>query len=68
MNPYKLYFEFVLGLLGTGYFIAGKKRSDSRLLGCGLALGLMPYFVDNIYLIVGIAVGLLVLPFVFKSD
>ncbi|MDB5107015.1 MAG: Amino acid transporter [Fibrobacteres bacterium] len=67
MSPGKLFVEFLFGMVGMGYFMAGKRRGDGRLLGCGLALGVFPYFVDNFWLILLLGGALTAIPFIFRD-
>ncbi len=67
MSPGKLFVEFLFGMVGMGYFWSGKRRGDSRLLGCGLALGLFPYFVDNFWVILLLGGALTAIPFIFRD-
>jgi hypothetical protein len=68
MDPYKLFVEFLFGMLGTGYFIYGKKRGHYLFLGCGLGLGLFPYFVDSMWAIVLVGAALTGLPFLIRME
>lgn len=68
MDPLKLFLEFLFGMVGLGYFIYGRKSGNKAALYCGMGLGLFPYFVDQLWLIL-LAGGLLVaIPFVFKNS
>ncbi len=68
VNPYKIFVEFLFGMVGTGYFIYGKKAGRMLFLGCGLALGLFPYFVDNWVAIVLAGAAFVALPFLIKAE
>lgn len=68
MEPGKLYIEFLFGLLGTGYFIFGKKRGRYLFLACGLGLGLFPYFVDGLWTIVLVGAALSAAPFFIRGE
>ena len=68
MNPYRLFLEFILGLIGTGYFISGKKNGKWGFMGCGIALGLFPYFVANLWLMLLLGGSFLALPFFIREE
>jgi hypothetical protein len=68
MDPTKLFIEFLFGMIGTGYFIFGKKRGNYLFLGCGLGLGLFPYFVDSLWAILLVGAALTTVPFVIRVD
>jgi hypothetical protein len=68
MDPYKLFVEFLFGMVGTGYFIYGKKAGKMLFLGCGLALGLFPYFVENWIALLLVGASLVGLPFLIGLD
>jgi hypothetical protein len=67
MDPSKLFIEFLFGMIGTGYFLYGKRRDDFLTLGCGLGLGLFPYFVDGLAAILIAGVLLVAIPFLFRG-
>jgi hypothetical protein len=56
-----LFVSLLIGAVGTGLFIYGKKQSRWPHLACGVILCIYPYFVANVWLMVGIAVLLLAL-------
>jgi hypothetical protein len=56
-----LFVSLLIGAVGTGLFIYGKKQSRWPQLVCGVALCIYPYFVPNVWLMLGIAVALLAL-------
>ena len=68
MDPTKLFIEFLFGLVGTAYFIFGKKRGSYIFMGCGAGLGIFPYFVDAMWAILVVGVGLCTLPFLIKGE
>jgi hypothetical protein len=67
MDPYKLFVEFLFGMVGTGYFIYGKKAGRMLFLGCGLALGLFPYFVENWIALLLVGAALVGVPFLIRE-
>jgi hypothetical protein len=68
MDPYKLFVEFLFGMVGTGYFIYGKKAGRMLFLGCGLALGLFPYFVENWIALLLVGAALVGVPFLIRAE
>ncbi len=68
IEPGKLFIEFLFGLVGTGYFIFGRKQGRYLFLGCGLGLGLFPYFVDSIWAILLVGAALTAVPFFIRGD
>jgi hypothetical protein len=51
-----LFLSLVIGAVGTGLFIYGKKQGRLPQMIGGLALFIYPYFVPNLWLNGGIAV------------
>ncbi|MBS0194534.1 MAG: hypothetical protein JSR34_09820 [Proteobacteria bacterium] len=51
---------------GVGYFIYGKKQRRAVALLCGIGLMVYPYFIGNLWAMLGIGIALLVLPFVVR--
>jgi hypothetical protein len=51
-----LFLSLVIGAVGTGLFIYGKKQGRLPQMVGGLALCIYPYFVPNLWLTGGIAV------------
>ena len=60
-NAAWLFVSLLIGAVGTGLFIYGKKQSRWPQLACGVVLCIYPYFVPNIWVMVGIALALIVL-------
>jgi len=53
----------LLGSIGLGFFVYGKRQRAVVPLVCGLALMIFPYFVSNIILLIVIGVALVVVPY-----
>ena len=53
-----LFLSLVIGAVGAGLFIYGKKQSRSPQMIGGLLLSLYPYFISNLWLMGGIAVAI----------
>ena len=47
-DPWLLFSGLLIGLIGTGVFIFGKKESNIKCLGAGVLLCVFPYFVHSI--------------------
>jgi len=62
-NVTTLMWGMAFGIIGFAYFIYGKKQAAVVPLVCGLALMVFPYFVTNVYVLVGVGVLLMVLPY-----
>jgi len=58
----------VAGLFGAAYFIYGKKEQRPVPLLSGALLCVLPYFIDNVLVLVLVCLGLLVAPFVIKIE
>ena len=66
LNPATLLWGLLFGSVGLGFFIYGKKQRAVVPLICGLALMIYPYFIGNNYLLVGIGVILMAIPYFFR--
>ena len=51
------------GAIGLGYFVYGKKQSKAVPLLCGIGLMAYPYFIENIWMLLGIGLILCLAPF-----
>jgi hypothetical protein len=51
--------SLAIGSVGVGLFLYGKKQSRWPQLVCGLILCIYPYFVSNVWVMLGIALALL---------
>ena len=58
-----IYWGFLSGAVGLGFFTYGKKQHAVVPLICGLALMVFPYFISNTILLVVIGVALMAVPF-----
>jgi hypothetical protein len=68
MDPTKLFAEFLFGMLGTGYFIYGKKRGSYLFMGCGAGLGAFPFFVDRFWVVLLVGAALSAAPFLIRAE
>ncbi len=63
MNAASLFWGFLFGSIGVGFFIYGKKQQRMVPLFCGVVLMVFPYFVSNPILIVIIGAVLMAVPY-----
>jgi hypothetical protein len=59
----QVYLDVMLSLIGMGYAWSGKKNGNGKVLICGLILGVFPYFVSNVWLLLIVGLALIVYPF-----
>ena len=52
------------GLVGSGYFMDGKKTSHIPMLCSGVALCIVPYFISNTLLLIVACLAMAAAPFV----
>lgn len=52
------------GIIGTGYFMYGRKAHNPVALAAGIGLGIFPYFVDGFLWTMLVGLVLAALPFV----
>lgn len=55
--------SFIFGTFGIYLFRHGKKRAHGPVLAIGIALMIYPYFIENLFLLWAIGVGLLALAY-----
>ncbi|MGJ8689584.1 MAG: hypothetical protein ACSHXZ_08695 [Gammaproteobacteria bacterium] len=61
-DPSAMLWALLFSSIGLGYFIYGKKQSNSVALSCGLGLMFYSYFFNNVYALVLIGLGLMIIP------
>jgi hypothetical protein len=61
-----LLWGLLFGSIGTGYVLYGHKQKSAVPLVCGLALFIFPYFVSNVFLMVGIGGVICAIPFFLR--
>jgi hypothetical protein len=66
MNSNTLLIGMVAGAIGLGYFVYGKKQAKVVPLICGIALMAYPYFIEDIWILVGIGLILCLAPFFLR--
>jgi len=63
-SPAILLVILVASALGSGYFLYGKKQGRAAPMLAGAALCVYPYFVESLWALVLIGLGLALAPFV----
>lgn len=53
-HPGALYSSLIIGLIGMGLFMYGKKQPSARCLLAGIGLCVFPYFVSSVVLMWGV--------------
>jgi hypothetical protein len=66
MNETTLFLGVILGAVGAGYFVYGKKQRKGVALVAGLLLCVIPYFTSNIPLVVVLSILIMALPFFIR--
>jgi len=56
--------SLVAGLIGSGYFMYGKKTHNFKMLCSGMALCVVPYFIGNTILLIVACVAMTAMPFI----
>jgi hypothetical protein len=56
----------ITGVFGMAYFVYGKRQQLFMPMIAGAALCIYPYFIDSLWLTIGIGVILLALPFFLR--
>lgn len=62
-----LLWGLLFGSIGLGYFIYGRRQEKLIPKYCGIALIVFPYFVPNVYWLIGVGIGLLALPYFLRE-
>jgi len=62
MDSWNILLSVLLGAIGFGYIVYGRKQMHSMALISGILLCVFPYFVGNIWLMLLIASLLMLLP------
>jgi hypothetical protein len=62
MDSSSILLSVLLGAIGVGYIVYGRKQMRGMALISGILLCVFPYFVTNIWLMLLIAAGVMVLP------
>ncbi len=62
MNSWSILVGVLLGAIGAGYIIYGRKQMNAMALISGILLCIVPVFIHHIWLMLPVAAGLMVLP------
>jgi hypothetical protein len=66
MDTSTLMWGVILGAIGLGFFIYGKKQKAIVPLISGVGLMVFPYFTSNVFILVATGVIFIALPFLLK--
>lgn len=58
-----LLWGLLFGSIGFGFFLYGKKQKAVVPLVTGIALCVVPYFIANVYILIGVGVVLMAIPY-----
>jgi hypothetical protein len=64
MSSNSILLDFLISIIGMGYFIYGKKSVNIPFIISGVILSIYPYFVSGIILTIIIGLAIIVAPFV----
>jgi len=56
----------ILGSIGLGFLVYGKKQKAIIPLFSGIGLMLVPYFISNMYILILSGIVLVALPYIIK--
>lgn len=56
----------LFGAVGLGFLTYARRQRDGLALATGVALFLVPYFIDNPYVLVAVGTALAAFPFAVK--
>jgi hypothetical protein len=58
-----IFWGFLFGSFGLGFFMYGRKQHAVVPLTCGLVLMIFPYFISDTILLVAVGVALVAIPY-----
>lgn len=58
-----LMWGMLFGAIGVGFFLYGKKQRTVVPLITGIVLCVFPYFIENVYVLVGVGLLLVAIPY-----
>ena len=61
-----LFWGLVIGSIGLGYFLYGRKQRNMVALACGVLLMVYPYFVSSAWAMALLGLVLMAIPFVVR--
>lgn len=56
--------NLLAGLVGTAYFMYGRKSCNVKAVGWGIALCVVPYFIGNTFLLIAACIAMAAAPFI----
>ncbi len=62
MDSWNIMISMLLGAIGMGYIVYGRKQMHAMALISGIILCIFPYFVPHLWLMLLIAAGVMALP------
>lgn len=62
-----LMWGMLFGAIGFGFFLYGRKQKSVVPLITGIALCVVPYFIANVYVLVGVGVVLVAIPYFVRA-
>ncbi len=62
-NTAVLLWGLLFGSIGFGFFLYGKKQKSVVPLITGIVLCVVPYFIANVYVLVGVGLVLMAIPY-----
>lgn len=62
-NESHLIWGMLFGAVGLGYFVYGKKQRAIVPLMTGIALFVFPYFISDVFILVGVGVAIMAAPY-----
>jgi len=65
-NTSTLIWGVILGSIGLGFLVYGKKQKAIIPLFSGVGLILVPYFISNMYILILSGIVLIALPYLIK--
>ena len=66
MDIGSLYWSFLIGTIGLGYVLYGKKIYNIIMIVSGIGMMVYPYFVSNIWISIIVGVLFVILPFILR--
>jgi hypothetical protein len=66
MSMTAIIISLMAGLIGTAYFMYGKKNSNIPMLCSGVALCVVPYFIRSTILLIAACAAMAAAPFVIE--
>jgi hypothetical protein len=63
INMTTIVISLFAGLVGSAYFMYGKRTRNMKILYCGVALCVVPYFISNTILLIVACIAMAATPF-----